>query len=453
MEIWQKPAEFAKTTIKSPASCICIANVNESVSERRRNLRLFCLNNGILVLSLTAKQNTLDMSKFNRRNFLKTTGLGLLPAALPLMPSLATAHEKTEAVPPNQPVIKLFGDGEMFEPTAYLTELQKANEVVPIVKDRYGVGGVVEALEKKFCELTGKESAIFMPSGTMANQLAIAVLSGNQTKVFVQDTSHVYRDEADAAQSVFGKRLIPLAKDQAYFTVQQLEDVIDGLKNDEVFESGIGAVSIENPVRRADGKVVPLAEIERISSYCKKRGIKLHLDGARLFMAAAWTGVSIKTYAAHFDTVYISLYKYLGASAGAMLCGTKEVIQQMTHLIKIHGGTMYGSWTNAAMALAKLEGFEDRLKGAIKSAETIFAAVNKIPGFEIKALAGGTNIYQLQLPPQFDGKKFRERLSKEFNIRMAMPDEKNSLQIYVNETLLYQPSSYVINAFKKLAIA
>jgi len=337
----------------------------------------------------------------------------------------------------------------MFEPGDYLAELQKAHAVTNIVRDRYGAGGVVEALEKKFVEITGKEKAIFMPSGTLANQLAIAVLSGENTKVFVQDTSHVYRDEADAAQSVFNKRLMPLARDQAYFTAQQLQAAVENLNNEEVFKSGVGAVSIENPVRRADGKFVPLDEIQKISTYCRSNNIKMHLDGARIYMASAWSGVSIKEYAGYFDTVYISLYKYLGAAAGAILCGPAAVIDKMAHLVKIHGGSMYSNWANAAMALYKLDGFEARLQSAVKAAYEIFAALNKLPGVQIKALPGGTNIYSIELAPSIDGKKMQATLNKEFNIRMPRPDDKNRSQLSVNETLLYQPADYIINAFTK----
>ena len=116
----------------------------------------------------------------------------------------------------------------MFEPSEYLVELQKANADAAIVKDRYGVGGAVEQLEKKFVEITGKEKAIFMPSGTMANQLAIAVLSGENAKVVVQDTSHVYRDEADAAQTVFGKRLVPLAEGEGIFYSRAVKEIYRG---------------------------------------------------------------------------------------------------------------------------------------------------------------------------------------------------------------------------------
>lgn len=389
------------------------------------------------------------MPPFNRRNFLRTSSLGLLPAVIPFTSVLAAGKKENTYAPPGTPIIKFFGDGEMFEPGDYLNELQKVHAVTNIVRDRYGSGGVVEALEKKFTTLTGKEKSIYMPSGTMANQLAIAVLSGENTKVFVQDTSHVYRDEADAAQSVFNKRLMPLAKDETFFTAKQLQTAVENLSNKEVFKSGIGAVSIENPVRRTDGRAVPIEEIQKISTYCRSNNIKLHLDGARIFMASAWTGIPVSEYASHFDTVYISLYKYLGAGAGAMLSGPAAVIDKMTHLIKIHGGAMYSNWTNAAMALYRLEGFETRLKDAVKMSNEIFAELNKVPGIKIKAFEGGSNIYALELDKEIDGKKMQQTLNKDFSIRIPRPNDKNQTQISVNETLLYQNAAYIINAFKK----
>jgi threonine aldolase len=388
------------------------------------------------------------MPIIQRRNFLKASALSILPAISPLLPSAAAEYHKSNPEPMS-PIIKFWGDGEMFEPGDYLNELQKANAIKKIEKDRYGSGGAIELLEKKFTEITGKESAIFMPSGTMANQMAISALSGNNTKVFVQETSHVFRDEADAAQSVFRKRLMPLAKNETFFTAEQLRGAIESLHGEEVFHSGIGAVSIENPVRRTDGRMVPLEEIKKISDYCRSNKIKLHLDGARIFMASGWSGITIKEFASFFDTIYISLYKYLGASAGAILCGEKDTIEQMPHLMKIHGGSMYGNWANAAMALHRLEGFESRLQVSIKRANEIFTELNKLSSIKISPLNGGTNIYKLSLSQEKDGKKLQESLNKSFNIKMPPFNKLNETLLTVNETLLYQTADYVIQAFKK----
>ncbi len=385
------------------------------------------------------------MKPFNRRKFLKVSGLGVLPSIIPFSGYAESSH----TIDTSLPKIKFYGDGEMFEPTEYINELQKANANATIVKDRYGVGGVVEALEKKFVELTGKERAIFMPSGTMANQFAIAELSGEKSKVFVQDMSHVFRDEADAAQSIFQKRLMPLAMGKTYFTTEELKASIDSLKEKEAFKTGIGAVSIENPVRRTDGRFVPFEELKKISAYCKSEGIKMHLDGARIHIASSWTGVSVKEYSSLFDTVYISLYKYFGAAAGAMLCGPTEVIDKMSHLIKIHGGSMYGNWANAAMALHRMEGFEERLNSTITRTNEVIAGVNKIKGIKISPLEGGTNIHALDLAKEIDGMKMLKILNQEYNMVMARPDENNRILITFNETLLYQPADFVIDAFKK----
>jgi threonine aldolase len=383
---------------------------------------------------------------YNRRQFIKS-GSAVLPALLPFSGIRAA---NADPLPGPDAVINFFLDGRMYEPAEYLTELQKANADSVIAKDRYGVGGAVEQLEKKFAGVTGKERAIFMPSGTMANQLAIAALSGENAKVIVQDTSHVFRDEADAAQTIFGKRLVPLAPGEAFFSAESLKNYIKNLSSEEVFQTGIGAVSIENPVRRADGRAVPIEEIKKISEYCRANKIKLHLDGARLFLASAWTGVSIKEYGSYFDTVYISLYKYLGASAGAILCGDKSVIDQMPHLIKVHGGSMYGNWANAAMALYRLEGVEQRLQESIKRAEYIFGELNKLPGISISPLQNGTNIYSMKLSGSIDGKTIREKLSKEHQILMPRLLENNQMLVTVNETILYQSAEYVINAFRKM---
>jgi threonine aldolase len=385
------------------------------------------------------------MKAINRRNFIKASGLTLLPAALPAISTFGNTTSNPQTTPANAPIVKFFGDGEMYDGAAYLEQLQAINNKQPIKVDRYGAGGAIEELEKKFEAITGKEKAIFMPSGTMANQFAIAALSEENTKVFVQDTSHVYRDEADAAQSVFNKRLMPLAKNQTYFTAEELKKAIENLDSEEVFKSGIGCVSLENPVRRTDGRMIPLEEIKKINEYCRSRNLKLHLDGARLFMASAWSGISIKEYSKYFDTVYISLYKYLGASGGAILCGEKSFIEKMPHMIKIHGGNMFGNWLNAAMASFKLDGIEQNLKEAIKRSKEIFTALAQA-GLKVSPLDGGTNIYSVKFPA-INGQKFAEMLNTYF-IRMPGPDANGDSKLWVNETLLYREPKYIVDAIK-----
>lgn len=386
------------------------------------------------------------MANFNRRRFLKATGLSAIPLVAPALPALASSPKKYSPQA-NEKEVSFSGDGTLYDPASYLARLNEIHAKQPIALDFYGNGGSVTALEKKFAEITGKEKAIYMPTGTMANQLAIHVLSGENTKVFVQENSHVYRDEADAAQSVFNKRLIPVSKGQGIFTADDLKEVVEYHRKGEVFASGMGAVSIENPIRRVDGKVVPFEELKKISAYAKQQQFKLHLDGARLYLASAWTGVPIVEYASLFDTVYISLYKYLGASGGAMLCGDKATIDKMPHLIKIHGGNMFGNWNNAAMALYNIDTMEARLQQAKNRGEELFASLNKLPEIKISHVPGGTNIYTADISKNIKLMPFAMALMKE-KIRTNRPPEDGVLRLMVNETILNRDVDSIVASFK-----
>jgi threonine aldolase len=405
----------------------------------------------------------------NRRNFLQRSGLGALPILTGTLPITTDAwpHPTAKnaagtenaaaakiAAGPEPPIIWFTRDGPNIRPDQYISLLADINKTNPIKGDAYGAGGTVADLLAKFTELTGKESAIYMPSGTLANQLAIAVLSGTNDKVFVQETSHVFRDEADAAQSVYGKRLMPLAKGSYAFTLQDLQQEISYVEKEEYFKTGIGAVSIEIPVRRCNAQVPPIDELKKISAWCREKGYKLHLDGARLHLASAWSGITVKEYASLFDTVYMCLYKYLGASSGAVLCGSKETIAPMEHLVKVHGGAMYQNWTNASIALHHLQGLEDRLKAAKETWEKMTAALSAIGAFKIEPIPNGCNIVHIKMAPGYDGKKLAESLSGEHAIRLPFPDEADgAIHLHVNETILLRDPNAIIAAFTAAAAA
>ncbi len=388
------------------------------------------------------------MNDFTRRDFLRLSGITALPALSPAIFSKEIRGNEKLPIDDDERVFFIY-DGPMYKPAAYIAKLQEINKSAAIEQDFYTEGGAVEGLLKKFIALTGKEAAIYMPSGTMANQLAIHVLSGDNTKVFVQETSHVYRDEADAAQSVFSKRLMPLAKGAASFTLQELQQAMEYYQKEEVFKSDAGVVSIENPVRRADGQNFPIEEIKKIAEWCRGKGLKLHLDGARLLLAAAFTGVSVKEYAFHFDTVYISLYKYLGAAGGAVLCGEKGVIDKMGHLVKIHGGSVYSNWANAAMASYHLDGFDARLKKAISQSKELTGLLNQLPGVKIAPIPNGTNMQNMQIDEGIDIGKLRTALREKHQIILGGPREDGFIKFTINETLSFRQNQQIAAAFKQ----
>jgi threonine aldolase len=376
----------------------------------------------------------------NRRSFIKSTSLTAIPFLLNATSGFAKPlfEEKGGSV-------NFHSDGEFYTPEAYAKKL--ASVITHETGDFYGRGGAVAALEKEFASITGKEKAIFLPSGTMANQLAIKLLCGANTKVFVQETSHVYRDEADAAQSIHNLRLIPLAKGAATFTADELKESIDYHNRGEVFKSGIGAISIENPVRRNDGQLFDFEEIKKIAAYCRENNYKLHLDGARLHIASSYSGISIQQYASYFDTVYISLYKYLGAAGGAILSGEAKVIDQIPHLMKIHGGVTFQSWPYAAMALAHLKDLNQRLAGAKERGAEFIRQMNLTKEFQIKPVTNGTNIFDMTVSGSFDFKIFYERLKAQ-EISINSPRE-GVVKLVINETLLKREVSKIVSAFQK----
>lgn len=157
------------------------------------------------------------MKDFNRRNFIRLSGLSALPLIYSGLPEVVSAQLPAQTSTLNGSFsenerVWFINDGPMYKPTEYIRKLSEIDSKNKITRDSYGQGGTVEEMEKLFISITGKEAAVYMPSGTLANQLALSELSGGNTKIYVQETSHVFRDEADAAQKVFNKRLIPLAK-------------------------------------------------------------------------------------------------------------------------------------------------------------------------------------------------------------------------------------------------
>ena len=387
----------------------------------------------------------------NRRDFLKKCGLSTVPILLPAIGLNAMSFPEVQnkaALKPKSPVNFIY-DGLNFSPGEYLEKLSEINQVKPIEPDFYGNGGTTKALEDAFAKITGKEKAIYLPTGTMANQLAIKLLNGNNTKVIVPENSHVFRDEADAAQSVHRKRLIPLKNmGKPYFELADLEEIIAYTDKNEVFKSGLGTVVIENPIRRADGTAVPIETIKEISGYCKENGYKMHLDGARIHLASAYTGVSVIEYASYFDTVYISLYKYLNAAGGAILCGDAKLIDQVVHEIKIHGGTVYQNWNNTAVALHYLNSINDRWTMVLKAAAIIVSELNKIDGLSISGLKNGTNIYDLKLTKAIDSKELASVLYDDYNIRLRRADKQGLVKFSINESLLTRDTSEIVDAWK-----
>lgn len=379
------------------------------------------------------------MKPIPRRDFIKASSITALLSSMSL-PSLASdlnAGDKKVSV-------NFSGDGINLSPKEYaqlLSTLTEKNDVQP---DSYTLGGCVTDLENKFASLLGKEAAIFMPTGTLANQVAIRAHCGTNHRAIVQHESHVYNDTGDASQILSNLNLIPLGINKASFTADEVEEVIKRTASGRV-SSPIGAISIESPVRRKAGETFDFGEMKKISALAGKNNIKMHLDGARIFLATPYTGVTVKEYCALFDSVYVSLYKYFNAASGAILAGSKSFIEPLFHTRRMFGSGLPQAWPFALVANHYADGFEERFAKATSISETLYKNLSKNNQFTVKRIPSGSNIARLTVK-NMSAKQFAENLMKN-SIHAGYRD--NELILQTNESLLNSTAAELEKIFIK----
>src|SRR6266567_8245843 len=306
------------------------------------------------------------------------------------MPDSATIVERA-ARTGGERIVQFRSDGLGLSPAAYAGILVEIAETRGIAADEYSRDGVVAELEARMAALLGKEMAVFMPTGTLANHLALRLLARNGRRVVVQRESHLFNDEGDCAQQLSGFNLVPLAPGRASFTLEEAMAEIVGPPEARVAVP-VGVISIETPVRRMAGEAFDLGEMIRICEFARERGIGLHLDGARLLIESVYTGIAPADYAARFDTVYVSLYKYLNAAAGAVLAGPRTLLDGLYHQRRMFGGGLPHVWPYAAVALHFLDGFAERFAAAAAACDKLLAALAEHPRVRVKRPAEATNV-------------------------------------------------------------
>ena len=342
------------------------------------------------------------------------------------------------------------GDGEPKTPSTMLQQLAVFDQEFTLETDSYSLGGNVEQLEKTCAEMLGKEAAVFMPTGTLANHLAIRKLCGVKPRAIVQEQSHLYNDSGDCATRLSSINLVPLAKARPYFTLEALKVAVEQAARGRVINP-VGAVMVESPVRRQSGKIMPFDEMKAVTDYCRDKQIGSHLDGARLYMMAGATGISPVDYASLFDTVYVSLYKYFGAPFGAILAGTAEFTDGLYHDRRMFGGGLASANFAAALALCGIDGFEARFNRAMARASALFDKINGLlEGVNVEPFEHGSNIFPLKLASDVDSKRF-VKILKAHSVIVSSPDVDHSRRIMltVNPTILRQDIQDLFFAFER----
>jgi threonine aldolase len=381
----------------------------------------------------------------DRRRFLQLGSFGAgLTAGFPELAFGGAPSEAADAAgTADDRTVRLSGDGLGLNPAQYAALLNRLVDEHGITPDSYSLGGVVEQLEEQFARILGKERAIFMPTGTLANHMAVRALAAGSSRVIVQEESHLYQDEGDCAQTLSNLVLMPLGQGRATFTADEVQHVLDQTKGARVV-SRVSVISIETPVRRKQGETFGAAELKAIIALARREGIRLHLDGARLFLQAAYTGEDVAAAARPFDTVYVSLYKYFNAASGAILAGPRDVIDGMYHPRRMFGGGLSSAWPFAAVALHHLPGFGDRYGRAVRTSEDVIGGLRRHGAFTIDRIPSGTNLFRLQVRGA-DPVAFQKRLAQ-LGVMLPAP-QRDLFTVGVNETLNRTTAADLTNLF------
>jgi len=384
-----------------------------------------------------------------RRNFLLTGGL--VTAAAPAM--AATMHPfpaKEQALENEYESVNFIRDGLDLSTGEYADLLSRIASSEHLEPDIYSRGGVVEELEKRMAGILGKESAIFMPTGTLANHLAIRKLAGVKQRVIVQAESHIYRDSGDCTSTLSGLNLIPLGQEQVDFSLGQVKEVIRRTGEGRV-DTGVGVISIESPVRRKHNRMFDFGQMQKISEYARENKIKMHLDGARLFNACVHSNKAPSDFAQLFDTVYVSLYKNFNAASGAILAGTNAFTKDLYHHRRMFGGGMPQVWPFAAVALHYLDGFLNNYRKSLVYADQFFEQITKNEKVEIRKLSNGTNVVELILKDHSPG-QLQKSLALH-HIPFPDGDEKTGkVFIKINPSILRRSPEELSELFSSLSL-
>lgn len=268
-------------------------------------------------------------------------------------------------------------------------EMYEAMVSAPLGDDVLGDEPTVGALEELAAQTMGKEAAVFVPSGTMANQIALACATSPGDSALFEEEAHMlyYESGAPAVVAQVVTRTV-----RGRNGVMDPEDVRAALLRKSLHTPGTAVVCVENTHNRAGGAVVPLEVCREYRRIADEYGVFLHLDGARIFNAAIATGVSARDFAELFDSVSVCLSKGLRSPVGSVLCGTQEFISRARYWRKRLGGAMRQSGVLAACGIVSLTRYVERLAEDHQRAQELAARLADVRGLSVDRSRVETNM-------------------------------------------------------------
>jgi threonine aldolase len=275
--------------------------------------------------------------------------------------------------------------------------MRRAMLEAPVGDDVFGEDPTVNRLEEYVAELLGKEAALYAPSGTMTNQIGVHVNTIRGEEVLLHEGSHIFVYEAGAPAMLSGVQLRTLPGENG---VLDPEAVRAAVRPEDVHFPRSRLLSLENTHNTAGGKVYPLEDFAATAATAKELGLKIHLDGARLFNAQAATGVPASEWCAHVDTVSVCSSKGLGAPVGSLLAGDAETIREAHRARKAFGGGMRQAGIIAAASLYAFQNHVNRLAEDHERARTLAAGLREV-GYVAREPDTNLVLVAVDDPPEF----------------------------------------------------
>jgi len=273
--------------------------------------------------------------------------------------------------------------------------MRRAMYEAEVGDDVYGEDRLVNELQMRVAGMLGKESGLFVPSGTMSNQLAIRSQTQPGDEVICEYNSHIFNYEGGGPALLSGVQLHPILADHGILTAEQLTEV---MRPKDHHYPQTRLITLENTHNRAGGVVYPLPVIEDVAAFAKSQNLRMHLDGARLMNAVISSGLDPSAYADAFDSVSICLSKGLGAPVGSVLVGDAEFIDRAHRFRKIFGGGMRQIGILAAAGLYALDHHIERLAEDHHHAKVLAETCRDLGRLENDIAWTQTNIVLLRFP-------------------------------------------------------
>jgi threonine aldolase len=262
--------------------------------------------------------------------------------------------------------------------------------------DVFGEDPTVNRLQERAAELFGREAALFVPSGTMGNQIAIKVHTQPGDEVILEEASHIFNSEMAMMAAFSGVIPRPIPSERGWLRWEQIESAI---RPNVYYYAQTRLICLENTHNFKGGSIYPLEWAREIIEKAHERGLKVHLDGARIFNAAVATGRSVKELTEGFDSVMFCLSKGLGAPVGSMLVGSAEFIEKARRVRKMLGGGMRQVGILAAAGLYALEHHIERLAEDHENAQILAQALREIPEVRLEPVETNIIIFELTKTP------------------------------------------------------